>query len=238
MVPRKKHTPIAPEFITLPGGCFRMGDDGGRSDERPAHEVELRPFQASRAPVTNAEYGRFLSLTGHAPPRFWTDARFSSPAQPVVGVSWQDAVDYCAWLSLELGQRCRLPAEAEWEYAARGGQEAFAYPWGAEPPLVGGVSLGRVAQSAPYQAGFSPPNGYGLVDLGFNVHEWCADWYDPDYYARSPRFDPRGPAGGERRASRGGAWRHQFKVSRCAARSSLPPDFRYNDYGFRVFADG
>jgi formylglycine-generating enzyme required for sulfatase activity len=82
--------------------------------------------------------------------------------------------------------------------------------------------------------GLSVPNGYGLLDMGYNVHEWCSDWYDPGYYARSPLDDPRGPATGARRASRGGAWRHQIQVCRNAARSSLDPGFRYNDYGFRV----
>jgi sulfatase modifying factor 1 len=227
---------LLPELLLLPGGCFRMGDDRGRADERPMHLVELPPFRAARTPVTNAEYACFLADAGHAPPRFWAAPGFAAPAQPVVGVSWQDAVDYCAWLSRRLELRCRLPTEAEWEYAAHGGAETV-YSWGDVPPIVGGAPLARVPQTAPFAAGFSPPNGFGLVDIGFNVHEWCADWYDPAYYTVSPRRDPRGPATGERRSSRGGAWRHQLKVSRCAQRSSLPPEFRYNDYGFRVFAD-
>ncbi len=228
---------LLPELLPLPGGYFGMGDDRGRADERPAHLVELAPFRVARTPVTNAEYGCFLAETGHAPPRFWGASGFAAPAQPVVGVSWQDAVDYCAWLSRWLGLPCRLPTEAEWEYAARGGAEAI-YPWGDTPPLVAGAPLDRVAQTAPFSVGFSPANGFGLVDLGFNVHEWCSDWYDPAYYSRAPRRDPHGPAAGERRSSRGGAWRHQIKVSRCAQRSSLSPEFRYNDYGFRVFGEG
>ena len=89
-------------------------------------------------------------------------------------------------------------------------------------------------QDAPHLVGLSPANGYGLHDMGCNVHEWCSDWYAPTYYAASPDRDPQGPPSGRRRASRGGAWRHQIKVSRCAARSSLDPSFRYNDYGFRI----
>lgn len=229
--------PLLPALVALPGGRFWMGDDGGRSDERPAHEVVLAPFRVARTPVTNAEYGRFLAAAGHEPPRFWHIAAFAAAAQPVVGVSWQDAVDYCAWLSSELSARYRLPSEAEWEYAARGGRRGMDYAWGSEPPAIGGVSLAQVSQTAPFAAGFSPPNGYGLLDLGFNVHEWCVDWYDPGYYQCSPQLNPYGPAQGERRSSRGGAWRHQIKVCRCAARSSLPPGFHYNDYGFRLFAD-
>jgi sulfatase modifying factor 1 len=81
------------------------------------------------------------------------------------------------------------------------------------------------------------PNAYGLFDVCTNVHEWCSDWYDPSYYAESPSRDPRGPGEGTRRVSRGGSWRHQVKVTRCAARSSIPPAFRYADYGFRIACD-
>jgi sulfatase modifying factor 1 len=214
-----------------------MGDDAGRPDERPRHAVELDAFAVARRPVSNAEYARFLAATGRESPRFWGDPAFNAPEQPVVAVTWAEANAYCAWLSAATGRIYRLPAEAEWEYAARGGREGLAYPWGTEPPRVDGVSLARVQQSAPATIGMAPANGYGLIDIGFNVHEWCQDWYDAGYYARSPRRNPRGPEQGQRRASRGGAWRHQIKVCRCAARSSLVPDFRYNDYGFRVFAD-
>ena len=86
--------------------------------------------------------------------------------------------------------------------------------------------------------GRGTPNPYGIYDLCENVHEWCADWYQADYYAQSPRHNPAGPAAGERRASRGGSWRHHVKVSRVAARSSIPPTFQYADYGFRVVRNG
>lgn len=226
-----------PRLIRIPAGRFLMGDEHARVDERPRHEVELTAFFAAHEPVTNEEYGVFLASTRHEPPRCWEEPAFRDPRQPVVGVSWADAAAYCTWLSTQIGRLCRLPTEAEWEYAARGGAEGLPYPWGGAPPVVEGVSLARMPQQAPHRVGAAPPNGYGLVDIGFNVHEWCLDWYDPAYYERSPRLNPRGPAQGERRASRGGAWRHQIKVSRCSARSSLPPAFRYNDYGFRVFAE-
>ena len=88
-------------------------------------------------------------------------------------------------------------------------------------------------RDGPEPVGQGEPNGYGLFDMCENVHEWCSDWYDPAYYAVSPAENPQGPAHGTRRASRGGAWRHHIKFSRCAARSSIPPEFRYADYGFR-----
>ncbi len=94
--------------------------------------------------------------------------------------------------------------------------------------------MAAVRQPRPYAVGLSRPNGYGLLDMGYNMHEWCADWYAPDYYATSPAHDPRGPEQGARRSSRGGSWRHQIQVCRNAARSSLNPTFRYNDYSFRV----
>jgi formylglycine-generating enzyme required for sulfatase activity len=210
-----------------------MGDDAGRADERPAHRVRLSAFRLALLPVTNGAYATFLRATAHDPPRFWDDPRFNAPAQPVVGVSWFDAVAYCDWLSQQTGRRWRLPTEAEREKASRGGVEGRAYPWGDAP----GEANGRFAQDAPFAAGRSAPNGYGLLDTAYNVHEWCSDWYDAGYYRRSPERDPQGPSAGTRRASRGGAWRHQVKVCRCAARSSLDPAFRYNDYGFRLATD-
>jgi formylglycine-generating enzyme required for sulfatase activity len=214
----------------IPDGAFRMGDDAGRPDERPAHLVHVSAFRIALVPVANAEYARFLAATSHNEPRFWNDDRFNAADQPVVGVTWFDAVAYCAWLASETGEPWRLPTEAEREKAARGGVDGLDYPCPDEP----GDDGGRFEQDRPSPVGLSNPNGYGLYDMAYNVHEWCSDWYDAAYYAVSPDADPPGPATGRRRTSRGGAWRHQVKLNRCAARSSLDPTFRYNDYGFRV----
>ncbi len=222
------------ETVLIPAGAFTMGDDAGRPDERPAHRVTLSAFRIAVLPVTNEDYAGFLAATAGEPPRFWDDPAFNHPRQPVVGVSWYEATAYCDWARLVHGARVRLPTEAEWEKAARGGLDAATYPWGDEPFDGSG---GRFRQDATWQVGTAPPNGYGIIDIGFNIHEWCSDWYDPGYYAVSPADDPPGPPAGERRASRGGAWRHAIKVSRCSARSSIPPDYRYNDYGFRVVTE-
>jgi formylglycine-generating enzyme required for sulfatase activity len=228
--------PAATNFVTLPAGRFEMGSDR-RPDELPIHEVVVGPFAAALAPVTNAEYAHFLDATGYDQPRFWHDDRFNAPRQPVVGVSWVAATAYCAWLSELLGRRCRLPTEAEREYAARGGREGWLYPWGDEVLSEGPFAFGAAGMDRPMPVGTTPPNGFSLYHMGENVHEWCTDWYDPRGYV-DPPLDPSTDAPeGTRRASRGGSWRHRIKVSRITARSSLAPERQYNDYGFRVYAD-
>lgn len=226
------------QTVLVPAGPFTMGADDQRADERPAHRVTLSAFRMAVLPVTNEEYSRFLAATGHEEPRFWSDPAFNSPRQPVVGVSWPDATAYCEWLSEETGSRFRLPTEAEWEKAAKGGVDGARYPWGDAPFVLDGLAAGgRFEMTATWEVGRAPPNPYGIIDIGFNVHEWCSDWYDAGYYAVSPEADPQGPPTGVRKASRGGAWRHLVKVARCSARSSIPPDYRYNDYGFRLAQD-
>ncbi|MDA0365486.1 MAG: SUMF1/EgtB/PvdO family nonheme iron enzyme [Chloroflexi bacterium] len=226
----------ATPFVTLGGGSFTMGSHE-RPDEEPVHEVTVRPFAVALTPVSNREWAQFLEATQHEPPRFGDDERFNQPGCPVVGINWFDAVAYCSWLSEVLGQDCRLPTEAEREYAARGGVPEVLFPWGNEPWSEGAHAFGAAGMDRPQPLGSSPPNGFGLYHAADNVHEWCSDWYLPDGYASADRFDPRGPADGVRRASRGGSWRHRIKVSRIAARSSLGPERRYNDYGMRVYRE-
>jgi sulfatase modifying factor 1 len=236
--PRSALEPLLPRLIAVRGGAFCMGSERGRPDELPVHRVELRAFRVAELPVSNREYAAYLAATGVAPPRFWSDPQFCAPEQPVVGVTWAEASAYCRWLAAATGIPFRLPTEAEWEYAALAGREDALYPWGEEmPEFAPGVPLSDAPLTQTAPVGLGPANPLGIRDLGWNVHEWCSDWYSRDYYAASPVFDPRGPASGERRASRGGAWRHQIKVNRTAARSAIPPGFRYNDYGFRLFAD-
>lgn len=210
-------------MVHVEGAWFSMGSESGADDERPVHRVWVDAFELASTQVTHAEYARFVEATGHAPPPFWNDANFNDPQQPVVAVSWLDAAGYCNWLGV------RLPTEAEWECAARGGAEGMRYPWGDDVPDDRTRPL-----SGPERVGQRAPNGFGLYDMCENVHEWCSDWYA--VYAISPERNPRGPDSGARRASRGGSWRHQIKISRGAARSSLPPEYRYADYGFRVAA--
>jgi len=224
---------LDPRMVQIPEGWFLMGSDAGQVNERPVHRVWVDAFELAACQVTNADYGRFLAATGHRKPLHWDDPLFSDPQQPVVAPSWFDAVAYCAWLSEATGRSYRLPTEAEWERAARGGMEQKLYPWG-DAPLESLANYSSRWRLAPEPVGCAEQNAFGLYDIGANVHEWCSDWFSADYYANSPERHPQGPAEGTRRSSRGGSWRHATKVSRCAARSSIPPEFQYADYGFRV----
>ena len=222
-----------PDLVPIPEGWFYMGSENGQDNERPVHRVWVDTFQLAAKQVTNAEYFCFLSVTSRRAPPFWNDPNFNHPQQPVVASSWLEAVAYCEWLTVCTGKKYRLPTEAQWERAARGGVEGRLYPWGDTPPRSL-PDYEKRWQVGPEPVGRYAPNAFGLYDISENVHEWCSDWYQSDYYSVSPQRNPRGPESGARRASRGGSWRHQIKVSRCAARSSIPPEFQYADYGFRV----
>ena len=225
-----------PPLVAIPAGWFLMGCDTGQDNEKPMHRVWVDEFQLARTQVTNSEYSQFLRDTASPPPPFFADSGFGHPDQPVVGVCWHEAVRYCAWLSARTRLNLRLPTEAEWERAARGGSENALYPWGDTPPQELPGYADRWT-TGPEPVGRGEPNAFGLFNMCDNVHEWCSDWFDANYYAVSPDRNPRGPQTGTRRASRGGSWRHHIKMSRCAARSSIPPEFQYADYGFRVVCD-
>ena len=211
-----------------------MGSEEGGKNERPAHSVTVDTFAIATTAVSRAEYELFLEQTGRPPPPFWDDPRFVDPRQPLVAPSWFDADEYCRWLSRQMDRPYRLPTEAEREKATRGGVEGGSYPWGDELPDWMDPHYRGDDVEKPDLVGSGPANGFGLHNMGDLVHEWCGDWYDADYYAASPAENPQGPATGVRRASRGGSWRHHIKVTRCAARSSTPPDRHFSDYGFRV----
>jgi formylglycine-generating enzyme required for sulfatase activity len=184
-------------------------------------------------PVTNEEYAAFLAATGHEPPRFWDDSAFNGARQPVVGVSWYDAVAYCEWLSGVHGAGFRLPTEAEWEKAARG-TDGRRYPWGDEPPDCARANAfgcaGAPQPVAIHPSGASP---FGAHDMAGNASEYVSDRYGAGYYAESPATDPPGPATGNRRVRRGGAFNGGEHAIAVFNRTSVRVDIARANFGFR-----
>jgi len=220
----------------MPAGTFEMGavrgDGSGFSDEQPRHAVTItRAFWIGVTEVTFAQYRAFAEATGHPMPHVpnWADE-----SHPVVGVIYEDAVAYCRWAG------GRLPSEVEWEYAARGGAGSVKYPWGGDighddANFDGTGGRDQWMKSSPV-ASF-PPNGLGLFDVSGNVWEWCADWYEERFYARSPAVDPTGPAEGKARVVRSGCWTSDPGRLRTSYRFSLDPSDSQVSVGFRCVRD-
>jgi formylglycine-generating enzyme required for sulfatase activity len=250
-----------PNLARIPGGEFLMGSADADMDERPVHRVHVSEFYIGRFPVTQDEYARFINATGYPAPTIvrlplitsnGNDQLFKERAMPycwdrggppaghgshpVVLVRYDDAMAYCRWLSSVLGRPVRLPTEAEWEKAARGGVEGQRYPWGNEAdPTRGNFLTGSPAQRGTRAAGTYSPNGYGLYDMAGNVWEWVSDWYTPDYYGAGDARDPRGPETGEMRIVRGGSWvTEDPAMLRTACRHKVPPDTYAYSVGFRI----
>ena len=232
----------------IPAGQFEMGDHfgEGQSDERPVHPVYLDAFYMDETEVTNAMYRTFVEATGHSNiPFHWNKAddlgRLGKPHYPVIYVTWRDAMAYAKWAGK------RLPTEAEWEYAARGGRVGQRYPWGNEASHTKANYSGEVEPDIwywPAPVKRFPENGYGLYDMAGNVWEWCMDEYDRDFYATSPRNNP--VAGGlipltgddfrtltAHRVWRGGAWDGGPTSITVSNRSQSAPNSRFLKTGFR-----
>jgi len=226
------------EFMRVPAATYWMGCNHAADNQCPAHRVHVGALFVMRFPVSRADYDRFLRATGQAAPPFWDEPRFSHPQQPAVGPNWDNANAFAAWLSasgrpaedVRTSGALRLPTEAEREWAASGASLDTIYPWGNSPvePPYGPLGDG------PPLLGATPPNAFGLNHMADGLHEWCEDWYDARWYAVSPRDAPRGPCEGTRKVARGGSWRHRTRVTPTRARSSLPPDHQYADFGFRL----
>lgn len=220
-------------MVLIPGGAFLMGANS-EGDHSPVHKVRLRSFYMDKTEVTNAQYLEFCQATGNQLPEFWEMDGFRCgpdyPDHPVVGVRSYDAELYA--------ERCgkRLPTEAEWEYAARGGLVGLSFPNGdVLDPSDGNYN--RSGEGGPVAVASYPPNGFGLFDMQGNVVEWVADLYDPGYYAHSPVDNPPGPEVGRFRVIRGGGWHSGASCNRVYYRNALPPSWVDINVGFRCVKD-
>jgi sulfatase modifying factor 1 len=257
---------LLPELALIPGGEFLMGSDDAEEDERPVHRVQLDEVYLGVQAVTNTEYARFVRDTGHRAPAIyelplvvaagggdrergfreagapyvWIDSE-PPPGRgdhPVTLVRYDDAAAYCAWLAAITGRPFRLPTEAEWEKAARGGEESKRYPWGDRLDRDRANFLVDPAMRATHgtmPVRSFPPNGHGLFDMAGNVWEWVQDWYDPRAYEHAAARNPRGPASGHLRVLRGGGWLvADVRMLSCSHRHKVPPDTYSYAIGFRV----
>ena len=242
-------------WVPIKAGTFWMGaqkadpakpnyDEEAGDSEAPVHEVKLSAFEIGRYPVTVGEYQRFIDDEGYQKEAFWGaggyaksgeapnawDEQQTHPTRPVVRVTWHEAAAYCAWAG------ARLPTEAQWERAARGG-ESHKYPWGDEPPNFtrANFDAGEGTPNAPTPVGLfllgATPEG--LQDMAGNVWEWCADWFGEGFYRASPKRNPKGPANGDSRAIRGGSWGNVPRGLRCSYRYWDVPDNGNSYLGFR-----
>ena len=233
------------QMLFVPSGEFSMGSDAvdAAPNERPITRITLSRFYISRHLITNADYEQFDPT--HARKR----APGAGDRHPVVYVSSLDAIKFCQWLSTREHKKYRLPAEAEWEYAARG-TDGRKFPWGnyqgrgdlanfADKNTVFAWSDHEIDDGYPesspvgaFPLGASP---FGMEDMAGNVWEWCLDYVEP--YRGTPRVNPRGPTSGAKRIYRGGSWKSRFNSLRTTVRSSNVPSFSCNDLGFRIVCE-
>jgi formylglycine-generating enzyme required for sulfatase activity len=222
--------PPEEKMVLIPSGSFWMGcrktDWYWEGNENPRHQVTIKEFRLDKFEVTNRQYQNCTATKICGPSKFSADEKWNAPDQPVVGVSWVDAVLYCRW------RGGRLPTEAEWEYAARAGTEGTIYD-----------DLNNIAwyldnsDGATHPVGLKKPNSLGLYDMLGNTWEWCADWYSRTYYRNSPMENPLNRGGLFMRVARGGAWMSALKYVRLANRAGYPPTYTSKFVGFRCAKD-
>jgi formylglycine-generating enzyme required for sulfatase activity len=240
-------------LVVEAGEFIRGSNEPDEDDEKPVRGIYLDGFEIGKYPVTNREFKVFVEAGGYNYKEFWTseswtwkdknkivEPRFRQERKwnranfPVVGINCHEAYAYTRWLSKESGSAYSLPTEAQWEKAARG-SGGFLYPWGEEWQENRCNShecgLGHTSPVGIFPAGTSP---YGCMDMAGNVLEWCADWYDEDYYKKSPDRNPPGPESGSFRILRGGNWYYHRENCRCTRRHRALSTFRGSGVGFRL----
>jgi formylglycine-generating enzyme required for sulfatase activity len=217
--------------VYIPGGKFVMGKDDNQSDANPRHTVNLDAYWIDRTTVTNAMYARCIGAgvcgnpcSQETNPHFY-DSAFAN--HPVIYITWSDAAKYCKWVS------GRLPTEAEWERAASGNDDRT-YAWGDDDPAPNLTNVDNY-HSGTTEVGTHPDGAspFGVLDMGSNVREWVADWYDPNYYHHSPEKNPKGPDTGEKHVLRGAGWGDPANYSQVHRRFSHVPESAGINRGFR-----
>jgi formylglycine-generating enzyme required for sulfatase activity len=249
------------ELIEIPKGPFLMGssddDPDANQNEKPQHERTLPAYWIGKTPITNAQFRPFVKDDGYTnrhywsnagwqwrtrnkrtQPYYWNDMKWNDNAQPVIGITWYEAMAYCRWLSARTGDYYCLPSEAEWEKAARG-TDGRIYPWGNQTPDRRLATFNRNKNNADGRTTrvFSHPTGasfYGVLDMAGNVCEWtCSEFRDYPYERNDGREDTSNPKG-KYFTLRGGAWHEKATSIRCSSRGYGSPESRYNDRGFRI----
>jgi formylglycine-generating enzyme required for sulfatase activity len=230
------------EFAYIPPGEFWMGSPEGElgryDDESPRHRVRLtRDFFMQTTPVTQSQWE---AVTRENPSHF----KKAGPHAPVEKVSWEDVQKFIETLNSKTdAYRFRLPTEAEWEYACRAGTETAFYNGPITEPSGHDSNLDKVgwytknSGGKTHSVGQKEPNAWGLYDMHGNVYEWCSDWFDSKYYAKSPADDPQGPESGAGQVVRGGAWSSDARFCRAAYRNVVTPEYRNSRHGFRLLAE-
>ncbi len=236
-------TSMPKSMVFVEGGSFQMGSNDGESDEKPVHQVTVSSFWIGKHEITQAEWKEVMGSN----PSDWKGDQL-----PVEQVSWYDAVDYCNKRSIKegltpcysgsgAGITCdwnangyRLPTEAEWEFAARGGVKSKGYTYSGSNDVGSVAWYDGNSGYETHEVGTKSPNELGIHDLSGNVWEWCWDWYDEGYYAKSPGHDPKGAGSGSYRELGGGSWISIGNYCRVAIRGNYDPGGRYSYSGFRV----
>jgi formylglycine-generating enzyme required for sulfatase activity len=221
-----------PEMITVEGGTFTMGDTEMEGDaiEQPTHQVTLKTFKIAKTETTVAQWRVYCTATGRAMPEApswgWIDSH------PIVNVNHSDAMAYCDWLAEKMDADYRLPTEAEWEYAARGGKLSKGTKYSGGRSLDNAGWYADNAGSKTHTVATKNPNELGIYDMSGNVWEWCKDWYGE--YSAAAQTNPKGATSGSRRVLRGGSWASSATYCRVAHRYGYGPSNRSDSDGFRV----
>ena len=221
-----------PEMITVEGGTFTMGDTEmeGKANEQPTHQVTLKTFKIAKTETTVAQWKTFCNATGRSMPETpswgWIDSH------PIVNVNHSDAMAYCDWLAEKTDANYRLPTEAEWEYAARGGKGSKGTKYSGGRSLDNAGWYGDNSGSKTHSVATKNPNELGVYDMSGNVWEWCKDWYAD--YSATAQTNPKGVASGSNRLVRGGSWAYSASYCRVADRGGNDPTRRFDYFGFRV----